>query len=302
MNINKKNNISQKNVKNINQNEFFEGNHLYIYLYKKAEKLASALYIVTNLIDKEEKLKGLLREKSINIFSEIMELQKMSLINNKPSNNTILPERKYTSFDLVLSDITEIISFLKIANISGHVSEMNFNVLQSEYIDIGNLIKTRKEDLSTDNIRLPKSFFEVPNLYETHTQKQGILKTKENISIKDISNNIKDIKNKQNNIKQTSQKNFKTKSLRDSFIKDTSNFISKPKDSIHLKTADIRHNSRRNTILELLQNKSFITVKDVTDAIHGCSSKTLQRELLSLVREGILNKKGERRWSTYSLA
>lgn len=71
---------------------------------------------------------------------------------------------------------------------------------------------------------------------------------------------------------------------------------------MYSKTADIRHNNRRNTILELLQDKSFVTVKDVIDAIEGCSSKTLQRELLSLVNEGILIKKGERRWSTYSLA
>lgn len=291
MNVNNKNNMSEKSIQNIDSNGFFEGNHLYVYLYKKAEKLASALYMVTNLISSEEILRNLLREKSINIFSEIMKLQKMSLINSSPLNNKALIEGEHSSFDLVLSDITEIISFLKIANISGYMSEMNFSVLKREYIDIGILIKTRRVDLAPGNVRLPKSFFEVPNLYETHSQKQEILKTKDNVLVKDIGNSAKQI----------SKKVFKTDLRKESFVKDTSDFTKKSKSNIYPKTADIRHNNRRNTILELLQNKPSVTVKDVTDAVHGCSSKTLQRELLSLVDEGILEKKGERRWSTYSL-
>jgi hypothetical protein len=59
---------------------------------------------------------------------------------------------------------------------------------------------------------------------------------------------------------------------------------------------------RRATILGLVQKKDRITVKDVANVIKDCSEKTIQRELLALVKQGVLKKEGERRWSTYSLA
>lgn len=59
---------------------------------------------------------------------------------------------------------------------------------------------------------------------------------------------------------------------------------------------------RRATILGLVQKKDRITVKDVANVIKDCSEKTIQRELLALVRQGVLKKEGERRWSTYSMA
>ena len=59
---------------------------------------------------------------------------------------------------------------------------------------------------------------------------------------------------------------------------------------------------RRATILGLVQKKDRITVKDAANLIKDCSEKTIQRELLALVKQGVLKKEGERRWSTYSLA
>jgi hypothetical protein len=284
----------EKSIKNNNSSDFFEGNHLYVYLYKKAEKLASALYMVTNLINNEEILRDILREKSISIFSGIMQLQRVSLTNGKPVDGT---EVEFISLDSILSSITETVSLLEIANVSGYVSEMNFSVLRREYVDLGTLIKTRREDIVSDSVQLPKEFFDVPNLYETRTLQQDTTKGKKDISIKDI-------RSTQNTSKQNIQKIYKTPTTKRSFIKDTTNIVSstkKQEEVVYPKTADIRHNNRRNAILELLQNKPSVTVKDVTNTIQGCSSKTLQRELLSLVNEGILKKEGERRWSTYSL-
>jgi hypothetical protein len=42
-------------------------------------------------------------------------------------------------------------------------------------------------------------------------------------------------------------------------------------------------------------------VKDVSAVVKDCSEKTLQRELLALVAQGVLKKEGERRWSSYVL-
>jgi len=67
------------------------------------------------------------------------------------------------------------------------------------------------------------------------------------------------------------------------------------------KVQDIQKD-RRATILSVIQRKDRITVRDVAAVIKDCSEKTLQRELLALVGQGVLVKEGERRWSTYRLA
>lgn len=58
---------------------------------------------------------------------------------------------------------------------------------------------------------------------------------------------------------------------------------------------------RRKIILALIKQKPSLTVKDIAKSIPHVSEKTIQRELLAMVAEGILAKRGERRWSTYSL-
>jgi len=63
-----------------------------------------------------------------------------------------------------------------------------------------------------------------------------------------------------------------------------------------------RHNSRRDAIMRLLDKKDKISIKDASSAISGCSGKTIQRELLSMVQDGVLLKEGERRWSLYRKA
>lgn len=61
-------------------------------------------------------------------------------------------------------------------------------------------------------------------------------------------------------------------------------------------------NDRQVTIINTIKEKGELSIKDLTDVIKGCSEKTIQRELISLVTDGVLYKTGERRWSRYSLA
>jgi DeoR/GlpR family transcriptional regulator of sugar metabolism len=59
---------------------------------------------------------------------------------------------------------------------------------------------------------------------------------------------------------------------------------------------------RRIIIMDTVRQKREINVRDVAEKIRGVSEKTIQRELLAMVAEGILAKKGEKRWSTYSIS
>jgi predicted HTH transcriptional regulator len=61
-------------------------------------------------------------------------------------------------------------------------------------------------------------------------------------------------------------------------------------------------NSRQDLILNTIRQRGELSIKDLTEVIKGCSEKTIQRELVSLVNSGTLLKTGERRWSRYSLS
>jgi len=69
------------------------------------------------------------------------------------------------------------------------------------------------------------------------------------------------------------------------------------------KTTNKSHerNKRREEIINIIKQKKDVSVKDISAIIKDTSEKTLQRELVSMVEEGVLEKEGERRWSRYMI-
>lgn len=59
---------------------------------------------------------------------------------------------------------------------------------------------------------------------------------------------------------------------------------------------------RRNAIMSVIKDKGHVTIKDISTALPHISEKTIQRELSFFIENGMILKKGERRWSTYALA
>jgi DNA-binding transcriptional ArsR family regulator len=66
----------------------------------------------------------------------------------------------------------------------------------------------------------------------------------------------------------------------------------------HVGTGD---KTRRERILEVVRDRGSATIKDITDVVTDCSEKTVQRELIALIKDGIVHREGERRWSKYNL-
>jgi len=58
---------------------------------------------------------------------------------------------------------------------------------------------------------------------------------------------------------------------------------------------------RQDLLVSYLQGKGWLPIKDIAAILPGFSLKTVQRELTELVDKGLLKKRGERRWSRYSL-
>lgn len=59
---------------------------------------------------------------------------------------------------------------------------------------------------------------------------------------------------------------------------------------------------RASLILEFVRKHKNVSIKDIARVIKGFSEKTIQRELTALIQQGLVEKRGERRWSVYSPA
>jgi len=107
--------------------------------YTKTNKLITALYMVTDIVDKDEPLRNKLRTLGIGIISDI---------NTTPIN--------------ILSKIREIMSFLDIASAINIVSEMNCSILKKEFLELNQSIlsaQAEKESAHSINRQINLSEF-----------------------------------------------------------------------------------------------------------------------------------------------
>lgn len=68
-------------------------------------------------------------------------------------------------------------------------------------------------------------------------------------------------------------------------------------DTLH--TVEEPH--RRDRVIAVLKDKGEATIKDISSVVTDCSEKTIQRELTSLIKDLVIVREGERRWSKYKL-
>lgn len=81
-------------------------------------------------------------------------------------------------------------------------------------------------------------------------------------------------------------------------VSRTADIVKDPKGHV----SDTTHRtSRRDVIVSVLSDKGPSYIKDISTVLRDISEKTIQRELAALVSDGIVIKRGERRWSQYSL-
>jgi len=75
----------------------------------------------------------------------------------------------------------------------------------------------------------------------------------------------------------------------------------KPPAAVGRKSEEVVQD-RRTRIMTILEAKSAATIKDISEIVSDISEKTIQRELNTLIEDGVVLRQGERRWSKYVLA
>jgi DNA-binding HxlR family transcriptional regulator len=227
---------SSVSKKEFNPIDFFQKDESFVFVYKKTEKLATALYMVTNLFSDSEPMKWTLRTKVSQLLSFIIGFK------------DILESRESEFVNEIKTKVLEIVSLLEISFRSGLVSPMNFSILKFEFVHLIDFLSHFKKPIG-HRMDLQENFFEIPKVH--HDTKQ------EHRREGDIGHHD---------------------------VLDT-----------HKRT------NRQNIIINLLKKKKDLNINDIAQTIRDCSEKTIQRELISLIQAGVVQKIGERRWSRYSL-
>jgi len=249
------------------------------FTHQKVKKLAAAVYMITNFFDDQEPLKWSLRALSTELLKR-----------NIAAKDTVFATSE-TAKEKIRETILETVSLLEVGSFAGLVSAMNVAVLKKEFNELlermnANALTSQKNStVDTEHFFfVDESSAQTPSASSPqHSRPQQSQPTKN--PIKDNShvfyNQPHIVKNPEGQ-DQESDTDTRT-TLRD------------------FSPVAVKKNKRQSTIINLIKRKREIMIKDVVGLIHDCSEKTIQRELLSLVDEGILKKEGERRWTRYSL-
>lgn len=127
---------------------FFSNDSAFMFMVKKTEKLASAIYLITNLFGDNEPMKWQLRGKVSETLSFILGYK-----------NT--PNSVFSEFIKELEfEIFEILSLLEVSLNGGLISTMNFNIIKQEFINLLDIASSQKNAKELSGISLSKNFFD----------------------------------------------------------------------------------------------------------------------------------------------
>jgi len=264
--------------------DIFSSEKKLYFLYKKTEKLISAIYLVTDLLSDSEPVKWSLRESGIRSLEDIF---------------AYMLENKFgVQIKSLQANFIRMISLLEIAQVAGLISKMNHKIVSEEFKNLLDALDGfHKEKMYGGGTIFPEGFFKIQaDINETEypiKNNNGSNRTVNSRGVFDERNSIEDNDLADGHISQFNKGH-------------TNSFTSKAEIRLNKTLSqEIKRNvknARRESIIAVLNSKGDgLTIKDISGVVRGCSEKTIQRELQDMVSLGILKKEGERRWSKYYL-
>ncbi len=240
---------------------FFSPEEYLLYIFKKTEKITAALYLVSGLLKDAEPMKWELRDHGMELMSS-----SFMASSNVPGDKNAVIQSLFTA-------ALETISLLNVARISGMISDMNHSLLVSEIDNIVAMLRDRlAESAENAGYVLSENFFKTPDMFATGFKMDN----------------------------KASGRNDGGGSNRHD-LRFTSHDSGKISSQQGHSSTQVKKSQRQEMIVAVLKGQSKLTIKDFSKVIKDCSEKTIQRELIDLLKLGVIKKEGERRWSRYSL-
>ncbi len=257
----------------------FSESSFFLFIYKKTEKLSNALFLLTSFFPENEPLRNDLRISARDLLNCLIKT-------NTLDRGQVAPMNSFKGKCLYT------LSLVEAGYYGGVVSRMNLDVFTREFMNLIKVIDKNSASADSFDQSLGREFFFVPELKQPEKDASKYFaeppQDKRELPEKSAPSKYqKDISKGQNN--------------NDSEYVDRARIKTQDKKGKDLTVPDKKKNERRAIIIDLVRRKGEVSIKEVSQAISGCSEKTVQRELGALARKGVLKKEGERRWSRYSL-
>lgn len=281
--------LNKLNVSNKIKRVPHEG--IFMSVTKKAEKITTAMYMLTDLITESDPMRRKMREISLLVMSDTRAV------------SSLLTGDLYFHLAKIISRSWELVSLLEVSVAVGFISDMNYSILKNALIDfIGDIRNKQRIESFTNikdmklgeggaaNINLKTNFFKWGDEemsrdeeWQMYNEKRQTAPAISELSHTSVLREEKPVvKQPVSRIAQMAVRKFEIK-----------------EPVVRIKTPN---EDRKAKILSLITEKKEISIKDITDNFQEYSQKTIQRELSALVASGQLKRTGDKRWSRYSLA
>ena len=260
--------------------EAFQAKHASVsFISKKTEKIVTAIYMVTDFIAESEPLRIELRTVALSLMSQT----RLLLARSTDMESSLADE--------VLRAIDDAITLLSLATTIGLVSHMNGSILRAELTR--NETELRRLYLPHVSDTTPRPDYSsvvlTPDFFEVEAPSAPRLSVYREQPRPAAAANVL------NGHAPTRAAVFERKPQEAKPVEPNRDVPAK-NSSVGLKIA------RRSDVLSVVRSRGMASIRDITSVIKDMSEKTVQRELLALVKEGVLVKEGEKRWSTYRIA
>lgn len=274
------------------------------FYYKKSERIVSALYLITQHIAHDEPLRIRIRQNALEMLSIVTGL--------KDTDGPLIRQRASE----LASHARAISTLLDVAEHSGLITSVNCEVCRSELDALARSVAGESSLLSSGTDEgLYSLLQEGKEADDDNRTERSATPQRE----KSAANAVDDRKSAGGSMPPTSgyasvsggEKERSAPAVAGAQPAaagggrgtDSDSAGSKAPAAASPKPAvQAKKSQRQKAILRLIKEKGEISVKDAARVVHNCSEKTLQRELQALVREGVLQKEGKRRWTRYSFA
>ncbi|OGI73792.1 hypothetical protein A3D42_03180 [Candidatus Nomurabacteria bacterium RIFCSPHIGHO2_02_FULL_41_18] len=231
--------------------------------YSKTNKLIIAMYMVTDIMERDEPIRNKLRTLGIDIISDI-----------------------YFSPSGILSKISEIMSLLDIAGTVNMISQMNLNILRKEFFELKNAVEESVK-ISTPLYSKSEMGADLSELFRNDNFPETNRTVPTRIGVQKGSTLLKALSGVKYP-KAMSDKNLMS---------------DRTKNNIQFNFEKLREQRRADIITVIKEFKNGATITDIKIKAIGslidCGEKTLQRELSAMAGSGLLKRTGEKRWSRY---
>ncbi|MBP9771827.1 MAG: DeoR family transcriptional regulator [Candidatus Pacebacteria bacterium] len=240
----------------------------FIFLIGRAEKITTALYLITGLLSDKEPLREELRRKGLEVMSDMRGMSNGAI----PHDTLIIKVIHALEHALALTDL---------ATRSGMVSQMNQSFIRAEIesfvadlrslsrVEEGGFLGLSLKDIPAERLQLKAPVQK--QIYKGHSK--GHTNVRNNKTSTPLFGDFKRVTGP---------------------IKDIESFSRHDKSENNGTSKD-----RKEKILKIIEEKGALTIKDIAQVAPEYSEKTIQRDLVDMVLGGRLKKKGERRWTVY---